>query len=105
MRDLNANALAEIATKKGIEPVIIIDVDWNGDITQYADKEVDTIPGKILEVANLDAVVNIRLLSFKFTVLGEVNHPGTYTNFNNQLTVLDAIGKAGDITDYGNRKH
>ena len=59
MRDLNANALAEIATKKGIEPVIIIDVDWNGDITQYADKEVDTIPGKILEVANLDAVVNI----------------------------------------------
>lgn len=52
-----------------------------------------------------DAVVNIRLLSFKFTVLGEVNHPGTYTNFNNQLTVLDAIGKAGDITDYGNRKH
>ena len=52
-----------------------------------------------------DAVVNIRLLSFKFTVIGEVNHPGTYTNFNNQLTVLDAIGMAGDITDFGNRKH
>jgi len=51
-----------------------------------------------------DAVVNIRLLSFKFSVIGEVNRPGTYTNFNNQLTVLDAIGKAGDITDYGNRK-
>jgi len=51
-----------------------------------------------------DAVVNIRLLSFKFTVIGEVNNPGTYTNFNNQLTVLDAIGMAGDITDFGNRQ-
>jgi len=51
-----------------------------------------------------DAVINIRLLSYKFTVIGEVNRPGTYTNFNNQLTVLDAIGMAGDITNYGNRK-
>lgn len=50
-----------------------------------------------------DAVIYVRLLSFKFTVIGEVNRPGTYANFNNQLTVLDAIGMAGDITDYGNR--
>ena len=51
-----------------------------------------------------NAVVNVRLLSFKFTVIGEVNRPGTYNNYNNQLTVLEAIGMAGDITDYGNRK-
>jgi polysaccharide biosynthesis/export protein len=51
------------------------------------------------------AVINVKLLSFKFTVMGEVNRPGSYTNFNNQLTVLDAIGRAGDITDFGNRKH
>jgi len=52
-----------------------------------------------------DAVVNVKLLSFKFTVMGEVSRPGSYSNFNNQLTVLDAIGMAGDITDYGNRQH
>jgi len=52
-----------------------------------------------------DAVINVKLLSFKFTVIGEVNRPGSYTNFNNQLTVLDAIGMAGDISDFGNRKH
>ena len=52
-----------------------------------------------------DAVINVKLLSFKFTVMGEVNKPGSYTNFNNQLTVLDAIGMAGDISDFGNRKH
>ena len=52
-----------------------------------------------------DAVINVKLLSFKFTVIGEVNMPGSYTNFNNQLTVLDAIGTAGDISDFGNRRH
>lgn len=51
-----------------------------------------------------DAVINVKLLSFKFTVIGEVNRPGTYTNYNNQLTVLEAISMAGDITNYGNRK-
>ena len=28
----------------------------------------------------------------------------TFNNFNTQLTVLEAISMAGDITDYGNRK-
>ena len=51
-----------------------------------------------------DAIVDVKLLTFKFTVIGEVNKPGTYTNYNNQLTVLDAIGMAGDITNYGNKK-
>jgi polysaccharide biosynthesis/export protein len=51
-----------------------------------------------------DAVVNVRLLSFKFTVIGEVNRPGSFSNYNNQLTVLEAIGMAGDITDFGDRK-
>jgi len=52
-----------------------------------------------------DAVVNVKLLSFKFTVIGEVNRPGAYVNYNNQLTVLEAIGMAGNITDYGNRQN
>ncbi len=48
-----------------------------------------------------DTYVIVKLLSFKFTVLGEVTGPGTFYNYNKQLTVLDAIGMAGDITDYG----
>jgi polysaccharide export outer membrane protein len=51
-----------------------------------------------------DATAIVKLISFKVTVIGEVNKPGTYTNFNNQLTVLEAIGMAGDITDFGNRQ-
>lgn len=51
-----------------------------------------------------DATIIVKLISFKFTVMGEVNRPGVYRNFNNQLTVLEAISMAGDINDYGNRK-
>jgi polysaccharide export outer membrane protein len=52
-----------------------------------------------------DATIVVKLISFKFSVLGEVKRPDTYRNFNNQLTVLEAISIAGDITDYGDRKN
>ncbi|MGE0089960.1 MAG: polysaccharide biosynthesis/export family protein [Bacteroidales bacterium] len=52
-----------------------------------------------------EASIDIKLISFKFTVLGEVKKPDTYKNFNNQLTVFEAIGMAGDITDAGDRKN
>jgi polysaccharide biosynthesis/export protein len=50
-----------------------------------------------------NATVDCKLLSFKFTVIGEVRTPGTYINYNNYLTVLEAIGRAGGIGDYGRR--
>jgi polysaccharide biosynthesis/export protein len=50
-----------------------------------------------------NATVECKLLSFKFTVIGEVRSPGTYVNYNNYLTVLEAIGRAGGITEYGKR--
>jgi polysaccharide biosynthesis/export protein len=50
-----------------------------------------------------NSTVECKLLSFKFTVIGEVRIPGTYVNYNNYLTVLEAIGRAGGLGDYGNR--
>ena len=50
-----------------------------------------------------DATVTLKMISFKISVIGEVNRPGTYYNYNSQLTVLEAVSMAGDITDYGNR--
>ncbi len=51
-----------------------------------------------------DASTIVKLLTFKFSVLGEVARPGTYINYNEQLTVLEAISRAGDITIDGNRR-
>ena len=52
-----------------------------------------------------NSTVECKLLSFKFTVIGEVRAPGTYINYNNYLTVLEAIGRAGGVGDYGNRSN
>ena len=51
-----------------------------------------------------EPTVLVKLANFKVTLLGEVMRPGTYNYFNNQTTILEAIGKAGDLTDYGDRK-
>ena len=47
--------------------------------------------------------VSIKQLNFNITVLGEVKNPGQYTNPSDKITVLQALGLAGDMTDYGNR--
>ena len=50
-----------------------------------------------------NTTVECKLLSFKFTVIGEVKSPGTYVNYYNYLTVFEAIGRAGGVNDYGRR--
>ncbi len=50
-----------------------------------------------------NTTVECKLLSFKFTVIGEVRSPGSFVNYNNYLTVLEAIGRAGGINDFGRR--
>jgi len=70
-------------------------------------KTMDEAIGLIRERANRyinDATITVKLISFKISVIGEVNRPGTYNNYNSQLTVLEAVSMAGDITDYGDRK-
>lgn len=52
-----------------------------------------------------NSTIECKLLSFKFTIIGEVRAPGTYINYNNYLTILEAIGRAGGVGDFGNRSN
>lgn len=50
-------------------------------------------------------VVNIQIRNFKVTVLGQVQRPGTYTMQSDRVTVLEAIGMAGDLQLTGVRNN
>ncbi|WP_292901488.1 polysaccharide biosynthesis/export family protein [Nonlabens sp.] len=63
------------------------------------------LQSKIREGFVKDAVVDVRIVNFKVTVLGEVNRPGTFNLDYNRITLLQVLGQAGDLTIYGNRKN
>ncbi|MGD9978577.1 MAG: polysaccharide biosynthesis/export family protein [Bacteroidales bacterium] len=52
-----------------------------------------------------DGMAIVKLLNFKVTVIGEVKRPGTYTNYKDNLNIFEAIGLAGDLSDYGERSN
>lgn len=52
-----------------------------------------------------DPVVEMRFLNLKITILGEVNLPGVQRLSNKRVTLLEALGMAGDLSDYANRNN
>jgi polysaccharide biosynthesis/export protein len=88
-------------------------VDRNGNI-EYPQLGVLHVEGLTREglseeiKARLDSVltnpsVDVRFLNYKITVLGEVKAPGTITFPTENVTILDALGSSGDITDFGKK--
>lgn len=47
-----------------------------------------------------DVTAKVRLLNYKITVVGEVKTPGVFYSNEENMTVLDAIGRAQGLTDY-----
>ena len=52
-----------------------------------------------------DPIINIRLRNFTVTLLGAVNRPGTYLVNGEQVTILEALGLAGDLSIKGLRNN
>ncbi len=52
-----------------------------------------------------DPIINIRIMNYKISVLGEVNRPGSYSITSERISVLEALSLAGDLTIYGERKN
>src|SRR5690606_22853110 len=65
-------------------------------LTTYQAREKIT---KLAEQYYKDPTVQVRFANFKVTVLGEVTRPATYTVPNEKVTVLDALGLAGDRSE------
>jgi polysaccharide biosynthesis/export protein len=69
---------------------------------QLRDKITSSLLDKKLLV---DPIVSIRFQNFRVTVLGEVNHPTVVTVPNEKISLLEAIGLAGDLTLYARRNN
>ena len=68
-------------------------------------EETQTLIQKEVAEFYTNTTVVVKLVSFKITVLGSVAKPGYFYIFNGQGTLLDALGLAGDMTPFGNRKN
>ena len=51
-----------------------------------------------------DPVVTVEFMNLGFSVLGEVASPGRYAIDRDKFTILDALGRAGDLTINGERE-
>ena len=52
-----------------------------------------------------DPLVSVKIMSFKVTVLGEVRTPGVQNVTGERLTLLEALGMAGDLLPSGKREN
>jgi polysaccharide export outer membrane protein len=66
----------------------------------------DKITNLLVDEGHLqNPTINISRLNFKFTVMGEVNQPGTFSTLDENINLFQAIGHAGDLTINGKRKN
>ncbi|MGY0425858.1 MAG: polysaccharide biosynthesis/export family protein [Polaribacter sp.] len=67
------------------------------------EKAINLLKNKLDPAYIKNPTINIRISNFKITVQGDVRKPGTYNISNERVSILDAIGLAGDLNISGRR--
>jgi polysaccharide export outer membrane protein len=76
------------------------------NVSGKTSQELEAFLKTTLEQGNhlISPTINVRVLNGKVTILGEVARPGTYGFTEQNISVLQALGLAGDLTIRGKRK-
>jgi len=76
-------------------------------VAEKTSQDLEKYLKNLLEVGGhlINPRVTVRLLNSKVTILGEVRNPGTFTFTEKNISLLQALGLAGDLTIDGNRKN
>lgn len=94
-------------------PTYIVDTDSNIIFPQIGsvsvkDENVESFRVKLTDLISKyvkNPVIDVKLVNFKVSVIGEVSRPGQYTIPDGSTTLLGALGMAGDLTPYGVRNN
>lgn len=79
---------------------VLGDIKVAGFTTKEVTKE---LTNKLKEGYLKNPIVNLRLKNFKITVMGAVKNPGTFIVDNERISIVEAIGRAGDLDIKGKR--
>ncbi len=88
----------EVASDGTLTLPVIGKVDVGGTTLAETERAVEAKAREFLR----EMSVKVRLLNYKVTVIGEVNQPGVYFNYNSEFTILDALSTAGGFTNFAN---
>jgi polysaccharide export outer membrane protein len=94
-------------------PTYVVDTNGNIDFPQIGmintkDENIETFKIKLADLISSyvkSPIVDVKLINFKVSVLGEVTRPGTYIIPDGNATLLQTLGLAGDLTTYGLRNN
>lgn len=115
-KDIGTQARMNNAGMNALMPVLSgYLIDENGDVelpilgtvsvAGLTRKQATEMLKEKYEVYLKKPVVKLNIMNFRITVLGDVNQPGSLTVPNEKLTILEAIGIAGDLAITAKRKN
>lgn len=102
--DTNQNSVFKyLVDNDGIVVMPIIGQVKVGGLTKNEAEELikSKIQPYLSETENV--VVHVRMVNYKYAVLGGVKEPGLYTTQNEKVSILEAIAQAGDLTTFAYR--